>query len=74
MKRAKLMGTRDKRVGLAAGFEQQDLIASVFAQPIGQGGTGRTGANHNKVNCMLIHALPRSLLLNALAPPHKRRH
>src|SRR5262245_38967532 len=50
-----------------ARLEQQNLIASAFAEPVGQRSSGRAGADDNEINGMLVHAPPAGLLLCARA-------
>jgi hypothetical protein len=53
---------------LAAGLEQQDLIAPVLGKPVGQRRTRRSRAHDNEIDRMLVHAFPHFHFLFCLSP------
>ena len=47
-----------ERMRLAAGLEQQHLMATILGEAVGERGTCRSGADDDEIDSMLVHAFP----------------
>src|SRR5262249_61491394 len=50
-------GDARQRMNIAAGFQQQDLIAAAFAEPASERGPRRSRTDDDEIDSMLVHVL-----------------
>jgi hypothetical protein len=54
---------------LAAGLQQQDLLAPVLGKPVGQRSSRRPRANNDEIDRKLVHAFPIPTFLFGVRSP-----